>query len=483
MSKEKIRKVFLDDLPRKGSRIDWKNSIGYKVPFIYDDIKGEVEIVDYIGENCLKIYYNTRYVIIKTNNFKKCNLGEILYKKTNKFIFEIGQVFKDDKRDLTIIDREYIKDKNGRSRKWYKYKCNLKKCGYVNWIEESHIKEGKGCTCCANQVAVLGINTIWDTDRWLVNLGVSEKDAKRYTPQSHKKITVKCPYCGSKKQNIISSIYRYKSISCTCGDGFSYPEKLMYNILKQLNIELKTQYSPKYLKPKNKKGFRKRSDFYLPGYNLIVETDGKLGHRGGIVHSKSDYSIEECIEIDKWKEEQHKLHGVETIRINCFESDMEYIKNNILTSKLSNYFDFSEVDWNKCDEYAWKSNLKYEICNYWKNKKDVETVKSLSIKFELSASTISEYLKKGTKHGWCEYDPKEEMRKNSSKNGKSNSKKVEIFSGIGESLGVFTSIRELSKQSEELFGVKLWQGNISSVCMGKRKQHKGFTFKFLENNE
>ena len=43
-----MKKVFLDELPRKygfGANkdkliVDWNNSIGYKVKFIYDDING-----------------------------------------------------------------------------------------------------------------------------------------------------------------------------------------------------------------------------------------------------------------------------------------------------------------------------------------------------------------------------------------------------------------------------------------------------------
>ena len=45
-----MRKVFLDELPRKGGksdRIDWKKSVGCKIPFIYDDIQGEMEIINY----------------------------------------------------------------------------------------------------------------------------------------------------------------------------------------------------------------------------------------------------------------------------------------------------------------------------------------------------------------------------------------------------------------------------------------------------
>ena len=57
-----MRKVFLDELPKiKGSKknISWLNSIGCKVPFIYDDIQGFVEIVG----------YKTPHVLIKYKNY------------------------------------------------------------------------------------------------------------------------------------------------------------------------------------------------------------------------------------------------------------------------------------------------------------------------------------------------------------------------------------------------------------------------------
>ena len=31
-----MRKVFLDELPHNGKLIDWINSIGYEVKFVYD---------------------------------------------------------------------------------------------------------------------------------------------------------------------------------------------------------------------------------------------------------------------------------------------------------------------------------------------------------------------------------------------------------------------------------------------------------------
>ena len=57
-----LRKVFLDELPRNKSRIDWCNSVGMKVKFVYDDIEGEIEILDKLNNDTLLIgYRNKKY--------------------------------------------------------------------------------------------------------------------------------------------------------------------------------------------------------------------------------------------------------------------------------------------------------------------------------------------------------------------------------------------------------------------------------------
>lgn len=399
-------------------------------------------------------------------------MGRSTANRGMKFEKLIEDTFKDAKRDLIILDRELKKDKNGYDRKWYKYKCN--KCGWgEGWIQENNLLVGKGCSCCSGRSAVLGINTIWDTDRWMCDLGVSEDDAKKYTRCSQYKITVICPNCKEYKNIKIGHIYTYKSIGCNCGDGFSYPEKFMYNILNQLGVEFITEYSPKYLKGK-------RSDFYIPSFKLVIETDGKLGHRGGVVHYKADKTIEGLIKIDDWKDNQHLLHGVETIRINCFNSNIEYIKNNIRNSKLSNYFNLDKINWLLSDEYAWKSNLKYKVCEYWNNKKESDTVKDLCNIFKLGKTTVRRYLSYGSKLKLCEYNPKKESIKGSIKRGKLNSKNVELFKD-GLSLGIFDSTIDLERKSEELFGVKLYNSSISKVCNGIKKTYKGFNFKYINN--
>ena len=395
---EENKNRILTELPRRGKLIDCKAMVGMELELFY---KGEiytgVKVLEYIKGSKARfvIEYNGQTYNIRCGSFIRGQFGGVLRLVTKDFKVNIGDVLKDDKRDIVITDREYKKDKSGTNKKWYKYTCN--KCGWTEgWIEESSLLKGQGCSCCAGRTAVLGINTIWDTDRWLCDLGVSEEDAKTHTRSSNDKVVVICPECGKKKEMKINSIYRRKTIGCSCGDGVKYPEKFMTSVLDQLGVEYQTQYQPEYLNRLEEDGkwSQKKSDFYLPNYNLIIETDGGMNHKGGKVHGYSKKSLEYYIEVDNWKDEQHLLHGLKTIRINCFESNMEYIKNSILNSELINFGDFSKVNWLKCEEFA-LCNLVKSVCDYWNNKEEWETTTTLAEVFGLGRNTIREYLKKG----------------------------------------------------------------------------------------
>ena len=136
-----------------------------------------------------------------------------------------------------------------------------------------------------------------------------------------------------------------------------------------------------------------------------------------------------------------------------------------------------KIDWTKIGQDSEKSLVK-EVCDYWYlhneiNGENLSTTDLISI-FNCSGNTIRIYLKRGTKLGWCNYDSKEESKKARIRQRKS----VEVFKD-GKSLGVFESCRYIDRNSEKLFGEKLLNGNISAVCLGKLKQYKGYTFKFI----
>lgn len=402
----------------------------------------------------------------------------------NKFKYEIGQEFKDEKRDLIITDREcreYIHkpNKNGKvyiqNQKWYKYTCNV--CNWTEgWMVESNLTKCKGCSCCASRTVVPEINSIWATNKWMINLGVSEEDAKTHTPCSNKKIKAICPDCKKEKYVKVIDIYKYKSISCTCKDGLSYIFKYIVSVLDQLNIQYNTEvkYSwNKYINPKNNKIAKASIDFviYKNGKEIPVEADGEF-HRKD--NSMSGVTKEMQQYIDKQRDENClKYLGEKTIRI----SDEGDIRENILNSKLNGLFDLSNIDWLECEKFALKNRAK-QICDYWNNKEEWETTQTIAQKFNLSRTTTTKYLKKGAKLGWCNYNPDLEKIKGGKSTTKFKYKAVEVFKD-NISLGVFQSAKYLDNVSLDVFGVKFSRKSISRVCLGERRTHKGYIFKFV----
>lgn len=247
----KIRKeIDLSKLPKWGKEgkgnegtINWKEAIGSVVKFIYNDIKGDIKITNYNKDTkkLTTIYNNGEFEMTPTG-FQKCQFGKILGEITSEFKIEIGQTFKDDKRDIIITDRKKIKANNGQWHKYYKYKCN--KCGfdcgehydiknkeYKNEYlsEESGFNNDRktGCNCCINHIIVKGINDIATTHPHLVKYFKNTGDTYINSYGNNNKVWFICADCGCEKEMIINDFVR-KGLSCNkCGDGQSYQTKLL----------------------------------------------------------------------------------------------------------------------------------------------------------------------------------------------------------------------------------------------------------------
>ena len=104
-----MRKVFLDDLPRKGGKlglIDWSKSTGYEVPFVYDDIYDKFKIIGYNKEKrVLTAEYDEKRRDVYSEEIRNCRRGRLIQKISGDFKKEIDEHIKDDKRDLIITDR------------------------------------------------------------------------------------------------------------------------------------------------------------------------------------------------------------------------------------------------------------------------------------------------------------------------------------------------------------------------------------------
>lgn len=483
-----MREVITSNLPKyRGNNIDWKNSIGQRVKFIYDGIEGTIVIVDYDSKTRkLWIEYLDKPPFeILTGNFQNCGIGKLLDKITIDFKVEIGTEFKDDNRDLIITDREYrISEKTCQNKKYYKYKCN--KCGWEgddrSWMTEGNLlgKE-QGCSCCRGLTVVEHINSIVakPETQWMIKYfqgGYNE--AKLYTKNSGFKVHFKCSDCGriKDKETRISDLYKRHSISCLCEDGLSFGYKYVYTLLEQLKVEFISNYTYDWCKFYNvykNKETTGEYDFVIESLKIIIEVDGGFHRKDNKMNGQTK---EESEYLDKEKNRLAEQNGYKVIRI-IYNDDLE-MKNPILGSEMVDCFDLSEIDWIKCEDVA-LSNLCKIACEYKRNNQLIST-QAIGKLMNLSRKTITGYLKQGSNLGWCYYNSKDEMRKNNIKNGIIRSKVVKILKD-DISLGVFKSTRELSRQSEELFGIKLSNSSISQVCNGKSKQHKGYTFKYIED--
>ena len=409
-----MRKVFLNNLPKNNRNcINWKECIGKKVKFIYDSLEGEIIINNIVYKNRnykIELLFNNKIYHMGLNEFKKAKIGRLIGIRSKEFKIEIGQIFKDKNRDIVITTRKYIKNKNGTKRKYYKYKCN--KCGFdcgkhydkgvlknERWIEESTLLKGIGCSCCANHSIVPNINSIFITDKWMIPY-IGEENAKKYSHSTSEKIHAKCPCCGDDSRVIsISKIYNKRNLLCkNCSDGFSYPEKIVNNLLKELNIEFITQYST----AKASWCGKYRYDFYFEKNNeqYIVETHGEQHYRD---NTGFKLSLQETQENDKNKYELAINNGIKPqnyIVIDCRKSELDFIKNNIINSKLNDIFDLNNIDWIKIEEKSLNNSLIREVCTYYKNNKKINKTQIANI-FNITTSCVCNYIKKGMNLGWC----------------------------------------------------------------------------------
>lgn len=466
-----MRKLFYEDVLinkkfRNGKNIDWVNSVGKTVHFIYDDIEDDIIIVDYDKMKSIVTYtyHNITYKQTSTA-LKNCQLSKMLF---NEFKYNIGDILNsEDKAQSIQITNRQILD-NGRQRvKIYKYKCL--NCGFEGEKTELAL-ETTWCPCCCSspKVIIEGINDITTTAPWMIPyFQGGYEEAKLYSYSSMKKIYPICPLCKRVKDKpiTISQIYDTKSIGCSCGDGISYPNKVMHSILNQLNIDFISEYKVDWLN-------LYRYDFCIPNLMLFIEMDGGLGHGKNIFNlsklSLSEQEIEErrveTLEKDIYKDAIAIEHGYKIIRIDSEKSDIGYIKERVLNSELTLYFDLSVVDWKMCDEYALKNIIK-EVCDYYKNNTDA-SYEYVANKFHISKCTVGRYLKRGLKVDWIT----EFEYKNILKNNKSH-KTTYVYDLNFNLLGEFFSAWELVRRSKDIFGIQFSSGGITNAVKNHTKYY------------
>lgn len=291
---------------------------------------------------------------------------------------------------------------------------------------------------------------------------VNPDDALKYKKLSGKTIQVQCDKCDNIFNRKVSALTQ-RGISCKrCGDGISYPEKFMRSLLVQLNQNFVQQ--KKVLVGENNRFY----DFTLEDAKIIIEMDGEFHY----TQKEYGLNIEEIKSIDKTKNDWATNNGYHIIRIDSRESNLEYLKDKVLSSELSNLLDFGSINWSIIGEEA-ESKIMIDVCNF-KKENAISFSSDIAKHFGIGITTVVRYLKRGTEMGICFYNPEDERRRQYS----SVSKPILVLDIDNNIVGEFDSIEECKRQSIDKFGVQFDASNIVAVLKNKVKTHKKYKFIF-----
>lgn len=462
--------VDLSQIEKVSSRYMWNKSVNSTINFYalnnyHEYVDGSFKIVDYLldkGKRKVVVIYNDNQYTLLTNSILNANLLVLLSKE-----------FKYSKGDEVFVNHSALKiidTKKENYKKYYKYIC--KTCGYSDWKQEINFKEtvDSGCPCCSTPIrkVVKGINDIYTTDDWMVKYFKNKNDAYKYASCSNENAHLVCPDCGIEKYQKIYSL-KYNGFACECKtNGFSYPEKFIAEMLRQLNITYISQYNSRYCSWTEKYLY----DFYLPDYNIIIETHGKQ-HYDNI--NIWQVSFEEEIENDAIKKSLALKNGIyKYIELDCQRSVLSYIKNSVMLSILPQILNFKEndIDWNLCNEKS-TSNIVKNVCEFYEINKYKMLIIDMAKKFGISRDSIRNYLLRGNELGWCHYKS----------DGKTIAPrkfpKIKVLKD-DKVIGTYNSAREIEKISKDEFGVLLQSNTISRCASGSyvTSTYKGYSFEY-----
>lgn len=338
-------------------------------------------------------------------------------KKSSSYFYNIGDIVKT--KNSQIVIKECLRRGNNNI-KSYKYTCI--NCNNEDYINEYNLKSGKGCnTCCPNPTSIkTEINSIYAVNRELALLFDNIEESKKFSISSGKVVKMKCPKCGSKKKCKISTVSKY-GFSCDyCSDGISYGEKFLKAVLEQLNEKYifhmrGFKWAKNVYHENSKIRGCKEYDFYLPDKNTIIEVHGKQHYSErcfSTLNNKKVRTLKEEKENDDLKERLAKKNNINTyIIIDCRESNLNWIKNSIISSKLSDIFDLNIINWNECERKALSSNI-IECCKLYNEGSDVLNISKI---MNVSKDVVRKWLNRCNEIGLCHYDGLNNARNANSK--------------------------------------------------------------------
>lgn len=295
----------------------------------------------------------------------------------------------------------------------------------------------------------------------LVKYFIDKEDALKHKCYSASKLKLKCVDCGTEKVGTTLQLSTYGIACKKCGDGISYPEKFMRSVLEQNDI--KYQQQEKFI-IEDKRRFW---DFVIEDEKAIIEMDGGFHY----TYKGFGKLCTDTQENDKLKDQWASDNGYTVYRIDSQQSNIKYLKDNIINT-IGNVLDISKTDYIKAGTEA-ESSLMIKVCEY-KKKNPTSFTKEIANEFKIHESTASNYMKAGSELGLCDYRPDEERKRQYSK----ISHPIEIYKD-GILMGTSESTEKCANSSFDTYDVKFSATQIRNVLKGVYKQHKGYTFKYL----
>lgn len=355
---------------------------------ITGEYNGLEQRIEYLCHICNTIQNPVAASVVAGNGCKNCgNLQSHKTQSKSNQAFQIELQRRRENGQEVYSDDEYI---NNHTDMWFY--CSKQH----RWqTKPASISKGNGCPYCSNKKILIGYNDIATTSPDIFKFLANPEDGYKYARWSNVRTDFRCDLCGHVQNRKIASVAHRGFICECCGNGISYPNKFGRAFFDQLPVrKYKAEYHPVWGRPYIYDIYFKFND-----KEYLVEWDGRQ-------HSDKKMSfyisLEEQQKIDRIKDQLAAENNVKLIRIDCAKSDPDYIKNNILKSELNVLFDLSAVDWKRCDECA-QQNLVKIACDLWASGMNFDEIGE---KLHLGDWAVRDYINRGTRLGWCTYDPK-----------------------------------------------------------------------------
>lgn len=372
-------------------------------------------------------------------------------KTHEKFVEDVQKV-----DDNIVIVGTYI---NARTKVEVMYPC-----GHTYLAFPSVIMRGETlCPYCSNRSVLVGYNDLATVRPDIISLLKDKSDGHKYVAGSAKEVIFICPNCQKEiKKRIVDVCER--GLCCQhCSDGVSYPNKFGRALLDQLlGQNYECEYQPDWAQP-----YFYDNYFEYQGKKYILEMDGAFHY---VEITASSKSLQERQAVDAIKNLLANQNGVDVIRIDCLYSDSNYIKNNILKSKLSDIFDLSNINWLLCDKMA-QSSLVKRACDMYMN--ETSNIKEIGLRLHLSVVTVRNYLHRGTKLGWCNYDSKYSR----GEGARNRAKSVLLIDSNGNIINRFENPAMCVDEINRCCNAGVTYGGVCWSCR-TLKPHKGFEFRY-----